>query len=398
MKQLVDIVNFNADASCLSSKSWLEFLEGGKKSVFYQWLSNYVNLNKKITLGFPGATISDIASFNPEAIELLNEHRNIFEIIIRPYAHDIALLRTKNGFETNLKTGLKIIKKEFGKYTNYFLPPEFMLTNEQVWILENLKIEGTFIHPFRFNDEIKSRLPKQPYKLKGAFQSQINCIPFNEQLTNTYLDSIHQFDSKKWNTTIQKSKEEIVFNWRDGESSFLIPGGNARENFWLKNEAKNIERVFLYEKINGLNVISNFDLLPNHYHHYPVHSFTMWMKELRMLGFIERVKRIEDNLSKFNEQEFSLWLQVINSDILSAIEKNSPVINIKSNEKSKTKNNFTIWRSERGFEGEECLLMLENKLDRNNLNKVLSQKNIAHIKKLTARMNYLKKPQFNNLI
>lgn len=50
-KILVDVVNFNADASCLSSKQWMEDLKGGKRSKFYQWLLLYVNKKKKYHLG-----------------------------------------------------------------------------------------------------------------------------------------------------------------------------------------------------------------------------------------------------------------------------------------------------------------------------------------------------------
>ena len=167
MKNLVDVVNLNADASCLSSKWWMEMLQGGKSSYFCQWLGAYITLKKKVSLGITGATVSDVASFNPEAIDLINANRGIFEIILRPYAHDIGLLRTKVGFEKNLEFGIKALKKEFGHYTNYFLPPEFMLTNEQLYELTKAGVEGTFINPVRFKKEIKLRLPSKPYMIKG---------------------------------------------------------------------------------------------------------------------------------------------------------------------------------------------------------------------------------------
>ena len=48
-KTVVDIVNFNADASCLPSRTWLETLKGGTNSVICQWLSLFIQ-NKKTSL------------------------------------------------------------------------------------------------------------------------------------------------------------------------------------------------------------------------------------------------------------------------------------------------------------------------------------------------------------
>src|SRR5438128_288794 len=144
MPKLVDIVNLNSDASCLSSKWWLKILSGGKSSYFCKWLTLYVDSGKKVSLGITGAAIADISTFNPEAIVLINKHRDIFEIILRPFAHDVALLRSTKGFQINLEAGIKTIKNTFSTYTNFYLPPEFMLTNEQVAILSDYKIDGTF--------------------------------------------------------------------------------------------------------------------------------------------------------------------------------------------------------------------------------------------------------------
>ena len=82
MSRLIDVVNLNADASCLSSEQWLKMLQGGTNSYFYQWVKVYVDAGKKISFGITGSTVSDVASFNPEAIELINAHKNIFEIMI----------------------------------------------------------------------------------------------------------------------------------------------------------------------------------------------------------------------------------------------------------------------------------------------------------------------------
>lgn len=389
MKYIVDVVNLNADASCLSSKWWLKILEGGKKSYLYEWLSIYIKLNKKISLGITGSTISDIVSFNPESIELINSNRNIFEIIVRPYAHDIALLRTGAGFKKNLDIGIETIKKEFEYYTNYYLPPEFMLTNEQIYILSESAVQGTFINSSRFKKEIKSRLSQYPYKVKGLFGSEIACLPFADGLTKAYLNSIHFFDSSEWNNVIENISADYIFSWRDGESSFFVPEGNSRERIWLENESKNFERVFISECIEKLTLQSNDNLIERQYHFYPVHSFTAWMKEFRMLGFINKVKSIEDDLEKMPDEDIFLWLQVINSDILSSIEKDSPKIKIKLKKQIEEIVEYTIWRSERGFEGEEILAIIE-KGKKNNIDNYKNNSSSFHILKLMERIKYLK--------
>jgi hypothetical protein len=182
----------------------------------------------------------------------------------------------------------------------------------------------------RFKPEIKLRLPLKPYLIKGLFETEVKCIPFHENLTHGYLSSIQLYDSKRWNSAIERSESSDVYSWRDGESSFFLPNGNQRENAWLQNESKKINRVFLSDCTPRTIFSSNDKLVENQYHYYPVHSFTAWVKEFRMLGFINKIKNIEDNLSRLSLQEIAVWLQVINSDILSAIEKDSPVVKIRT--------------------------------------------------------------------
>ena len=159
MKRVVDVVNFNADASCLECEDWFRFLSGGKESVFYQWLKLFVDLEKKVVLGIPGATLADIHQKNPECIQLINANLEIFDLILRPFAHDNALLRTRYGFEQNLDYGIKVFQRLFNRVPQFFLPPEFMLNSEQVYVLASRGIKGTFVNPDRFSTEAKSRIP-----------------------------------------------------------------------------------------------------------------------------------------------------------------------------------------------------------------------------------------------
>jgi hypothetical protein len=390
MPFLVDIVNLNADASCLSSSWWLKMLKGKSDSYFCKWLSAYVKTGKKVSFGLTGATVADISMHNPEAIQLINNNKNIFEIILRPFAHDIALLRSKEGFLLNLETGIKTLKKEFGSFENYFLPPEFMLTNEQVYMLKQHGVDGTFINASRFKNEIKDRLPEKPYRVKGLMNVEMNCIPFTGELTLAYLQGIHFFNADAWNKVLQK-KDSVFFSWRDGESSFFVPYGNEREISWLNSEDKNVQRLFLSEAIGKVEFDNNKNLKDNHYHYYPVHSFTAWMKEFRMIGFVQKASQAELNLKQFTNEEKALWLQVINSDILSSIEKDSPVISIRLKKDETSSADHTIWRCERGVEGEEFLALLSGNFEKKEAAGYIDHSENPHLIKLKARLQYLNK-------
>lgn len=390
MHKLIDVVNLNADASCLSSEKWLKMLEGGIESYFYQWLKVYVDANKKISFGITGSTVSDIASFNPEAIDLINQHPNIFEIILRPYSHDIALMRSTQSFLFNLDTGMKVLNKEFKNVTPFYLPPEFMLTNEQVKLLADKNVQGTFINALRFKPEIRQRLPEHPYMVKGLFDSQLKCVPFESKLTSAYLNSIHFYDSTYWNAVFHQRKHDYYFSWRDGESSFFVPDGNYREATWLEGENEEIKRVFISEIINELAFDNNANLKENHYHYYPIHSFSAWMKEFRMLGFLGKLQDMENDVSSMSTDESALWLQLINSDILSAIEKDSPTIKIKTGKHTDEIIEHTIWRCERGMEGEEYLELLYQSKRNKNGGIYFNKSDNPHIKKIKSRVDYLK--------
>ena len=387
MKRIVDVVNFNADASCLSSREWLDVLAGGDNSSFVRWLKLYVDLDRKVVLGFPGATVADIAVHNPEAIGFINRHQDIFEIILRPFAHDIALLRQGNGFLVNFDLGCEAIQREFKNISPYFLPPEFMLTNEQIVQLADRNVAGVFINPARFSADLKGRIPAAPYMIRGLFGVTMKCIPFRGKLTNSYLQALQMFDCSGWNEGILSSADEVVFTWRDGESSFLLPEGRLRESFWLENELDSISRQHIGTL--DLDFTSNESLEAHHYRSYPVHSFSAWMKEFRMLGFINRVQKVEECLERMTPEQVGYWLMIINSDIMSSIEKRSPVVSMKSSPCSDKIFDFTIQRSERGFEGEEYLVTIEASLRDSKIPEYLSASLEAHLRKLRGRLEYL---------
>ena len=376
-KTVVDIVNFNADASCLSSSIWLDALQGGTNSKICQWLELFVRNNKKVSLGFTGSTLADIKKFNPDAINIINEKKDIFEIILRPWSHDISLYRTDSLFIYNVELGIRTIKSEFDSVSNYYLAPEFMMTSRQIELISKMGIEAIFINPDRYQNDIKRRIIPTPHIVYGTSESTIKCIAIHGKTTQKYLSSCQLNDPKIWDKFIQDFPDDLIFSWRDGESFLLIPDGLSREEYLLQGESDNINRKKLQSLEINYEDSSLYDR--SYYKSYPIHSFTAWIKEMKMMWYVDRIRKIENNFSKLSDLQITLLLQLINSDILASVEKISPKIKLKI---KGVIEDFIIYRSERGFEGEDYLQLIDDPNFRND--------SAPHIKKLIARHEYLK--------
>ena len=375
-KTVVDIVNFNADASCLSSSIWLDALQGGTNSKICQWLALFVRNDKKVNLGFTGSTLADIKKFNPDAINIINEKKDIFEIILRPWSHDISLYRTDSLFIYNVELGIRTIKSEFDSVSDYYLAPEFMMTSRQIELISKMGIEAIFINPDRYQNDIKRRIIPTSHIVYGTSESNIKCIAIHGKTTQKYLSSCQLNDPKIWDKFIQDFPDDLIFSWRDGESFLLIPDGLSREKSLLKGESENINRKKLQSLEINYEDSSLYDR--SYYKSYPIHSFTAWIKEMKMMWYVDRIRKIENNFSKLSDLQITLLLQLINSDILASVEKISPKIKLKI---KGVIEDFIIYRSERGFEGEDYLQLIDDPNFRND--------SAPHIKKLVARHEYL---------
>ena len=375
-KTVVDIVNFNADASCLPSSIWLEALKGGTNSIICQWLSLFIKNEKKVTLGFTGSTLADIKTFNPDAINIINEKTDIFEIILRPWSHDISLYRTDSLFIYNVELGINTIKSEFKSVSNYYLAPEFMITSRQIELISKMDIEAIFINPDRYQNDIKRRIIPTPHIVYGTSESTIKCITIHGRTTQKYLSSCQLNDPNIWDKFIQDFPDDLIFSWRDGESFLLIPDGLSREESLLQGESENINRKKLQFLEINYEDRSLYDI--SYYKSYPIHSFTAWIKEMKMMWYVDRISKIENNYTELSDFQKTLLLQSINSDILASVEKISPKIKLKI---KGVIEDFIIYRSERGFEGEDYLRLIDDPNFRND--------SAPHIKKLVARHEYL---------
>lgn len=388
MNKVVDVVNFNADASCLSNQSWLGALAGGTESIFYRWLKLYVENHKKVVIGFTGATVADIDRFNPDCLTLVNKYPDVFEIILRPFAHDISLLRSAAGFRLNLDLGIQTIRQAFQQVQPFYLPPEFMCNSSHIAELVFRGIEGVFLYPARFDDVTADRIPRQPFTLKGLMGTKICTLPIDESSSQAYLEAIHTYSADTWNQQVLRSDDRSMFVWRDGESAFLLPDTVNRESAWLVSESDRIQRCFLSELDLAPETPERNDNLGTRIQTYPIHSFAAWIQEMKMYWFISKVERIEEGLQLMDDFQQHLWLQVINSDILSAVEKRSPIIQIKTDAASSKLKSFTIQRQPKEYAGEEFF----NMLTRANEPEILAHyqhSDEPHMQLLRERMAYL---------
>ena len=351
MLKLVDIVNWNADASCLSADRWLTALDGGAESEFCGWLRLYVEFQRPVCLGLTGPTLADLYELNPEALALVRSHPQIFSFVRRPFAHDIGLLRTAEGLACNIDYGARAMRLALGCVPDAYLAPEFMCNAMQVSALVAAAVRCTFIHPSRFDAAAAAaaNLPRQPYPVRGLFDDTLPCVPFLTKATEAYLDALHRLDSSHWNECLAEVREATAYTWRDGESAFLLPDSLLRERRWLSQESGSVQRIGWQEAAWQIEARGE----PRA---YPIHPFSAWIREMKTYWYLADLRDIERNLVSLGPEQLHLWLLAINSDILSSIEKRSPQVRLVLGDGSHA--HFEIRRQEKCTDGEECLALI----------------------------------------
>lgn len=371
-QRLVDIVNLNSDASCLSSKRWLKALEGGTSSELYSILNLYVIEDLKITLGIVGSTLAEIEEFNPECIDLIKQNPHNFELLIRPFIHSLSILWSNDTFSINYKLGKEYLVSIFDNYINWYLPPEFALRNSQVHVLSSLDCQGTFIHPKRVKESVKRKLPIGPFTLASIQNTRMPCISFTENYDTYYLDQMQIF------TSDVEFQEEIIYGWRDGESPFFLPDSVKREMVFVKNSKEKFNRIFLSEALEMTNFHQKSTI-----HSYPQNSLLPWLGNFRLFWYMAEVKQLEHTINELSQTKKIILLNLLNSDILSSTEKNNISITLRSF-KDHTPSQFLIKRKERNLDAEEVLYMINNFSD-NELEDYIKSESSNFLKKINAR-------------
>ncbi|MBI4125619.1 MAG: hypothetical protein HY609_00280 [Deltaproteobacteria bacterium] len=374
---LMDIVNLNADASCLPSNKWLRSLEGGKNSRLCRLLNNYVRNRRKVNIGLTGATIKDLSVFNPEALDLINAHPEIFQILARPFAHDLSPLRNHEGFQLNLEYGLKTIKEHLKNTVPAFLQNELMIRNQQIETLVEHGLQAIFIHPERYDETVQGIIPKSPFFCQGTHRSPILTIPITDNLTVPYLAYLHREEPPAAWTRILKGPG-LKLIWRDAESALLFPGGVDFEGMLFEEEkADSVERLHLSEQWDFFweeaDRNSNRSLLK----HFPQRKLAHWLSDFKMAWLVEELRAIEAAIDSQSPLIQKLWLMAINSDIPASSEKIAPRFKVHPDAFQVPKEDFvwegvladesastvTLLRSDRHFEGEVYIDLLHRLLN-----------------------------------
>lgn len=389
--EFIDIVNLNADASSLSSARWLEIIEGGKSSILYRILNQYVIRNQKITLGIPGSNLAELASINPSCISIIQENPEIFEIIYRPYVHDLSILWDKETFMLNVVLGKKIIDHLFNSVTSFYLPPEFILANNHLYYLKQIGIKGIFIHPERTRSDYRDRIPDTPYNIRGSFNSTLNCIPFTKGFNKAYLNTIQELDSRFLANFFKENKKGPIIGWRDGESTFFIPNTISRVEHYIQTTEEYTKRIFLKDYLKDITYKSNFksDNLLEPFLYFPANSLIPWFKDFRLIGYIDQLKGFEKSISNLSSLKKLIYLQLINSDILSSVEKNRVKVSLKS-PKSVSSEEFIIWRQNKHLEGDEFLELFSS-FSEDEITNFLSSATSPWHKRLKAKIEFIQK-------
>lgn len=347
-QRLVDVINLNSDASCLSSSRWLNAILGGKESELYNILLCYVENRQKVNLGFVGSTLAEIIELNPDCIDLINRCPQNFEIIYRPFVHSLSILWRDETFKRNYDLGKQLTESTFSNVSNWYLPPEFALRNSQIYLLAKEGV-GTFIHPKRMKKKIKDVSIEGYGFISGIHKSELKYLGFTESFDRYYLE------------LLQKYTSDVLFNdgtiigWRDGESPFLLPDSLQREKYFVKKSSEKFERLFLSE----LDPDVHFEDVKS-VNSYPQNSLLPWMGGFRLYWYVQEVKNIENNLNETSLLKRKLFMFLLNSDILSCTEKSDVQIEISPLKGDSDYVKLLIPRVEKNLDAEEILYLIKN--------------------------------------
>lgn len=378
-QKLVDVINFNSDASCLSSERWLKSLSGGRTSELFRILACYVEQRQKINLGFVGSTLSEVILLNPECIELINNYPNVFEIIYRPYIHSLSILWRDETFKRNFNLGRELTDRTFHNIVNWYLPPEFALRNSQLFTLANEEV-GTFIHPKRTKKRPSSSLVEGYGHIVGIHNSKIAYLGFAEFFDKYYLDILQKYHSEI------SFEQKTIIGWRDGESPLLLPNSVSREEYFVDHSSQRFERIFL----SDLNTSSDFQY-ENRIVSYPQNSLLPWMGGFRLYWYIQEVKDLERNFEKLSSLNKMLFMFLLNSDILSCTEKTDVQIEIVKHQGDSVVESIFLPRIEKNLDAEEILYLVKNVDNSLTLNAIKEKIGGDLSIRLNARIKSLKK-------
>jgi hypothetical protein len=272
--------------------------------------------------------------------------------------------------------GEQFINKTFNNTINWYLPPEFALRNSQLHKLKEIGCEGSFIHPKRIKTDLKQKYPNGIISLKAIQQTFLDCIVFTENFDSYYVEELQQFKSS------HSFDMDVVFGWRDGESPFFLPDSVERESAFISSSSKKFERLFLSEYLET-QTTKSYPIIKS----YPQNSLLPWLGNFRLFWYITEVKNLELIFESLSKEKKTLYLNLLNSDILSSTEKDDVSVLLLPIEEVPELVTHRITRKERNLEAEELLFLIKDG-DINLINKYL-QSDSNSAKRISARFEVL---------
>lgn len=303
--KILDCVNFNPDASCLSSSIWMETLTD-KQNGFLQWVTSIADNGNSVVFGMCGSVLADISKYCPTAIKVFCDCPEVFSFACRPFSHDLSYMRTAEGAYANLELGVKALKYFDLNLIDLYMPPEFMVTTRDLLNLKKLGISTVLLNPKRFPDINLSRSTRLRINSPNIQMTALSC---NEGLTESYLKILHGFDY------VEKvaASPSVQVIWRDGESWLFAPGGLKNEITW-----ENFKKEH-FVSCNYSEIISELPICEIEM--YPRHNLEAWSGQFKLVDYVRTVQNIEENMDYLKLDDLNAWLYLINSDILSSVEK-----------------------------------------------------------------------------
>lgn len=345
MNRILDVVNLNADASCLDSKAWIDCLKSPDKPML-RWLESFVKSKSAVLFGVCGSTLADIKHFLPSAIDLVRNHPEIFRFTVRPFSHAASYFLTPHIRELNLELGIATHKLLGLTLEPVYLPPEFMVTHHDIILMEKNNVDYIFINPNRF----ERRFNENALTVKFSQQSnQLMGLLTDPNETKSYLSNIQTGDSPIRNQNVPRTK----ICWRDGESWLLIPDGLQRECFFIESRSKKEHVINWSDFTNEINSSKNQDIK-----FYPRHPLTKWTGSDKLIDLHRDISSLSNSDELANDYEaLNKFLYVISSDVFSSVEKADVEIQLRC---LKSRKHFAhlIERKARHLEAEQILLNL----------------------------------------
>lgn len=201
----------------------------------------------------------------PKMIEMYRCSKNI-EILGMGFYHPIFPLIPNYDWSEQLKLGVEIVEKTFGRRPKGFLPSEMAFSMEMIPALKSAGYEYVVIDDVHINPVYFDEKPDcfKPYlaRYKGV---GISVIPRNCDISQKQAQGM---DEKWFLNEVEKKIREypgsesqrLITTWSDGENGYYFRQPNEKEGFYgrffvplldkIKDKKKSIKMISLSDFIN----------------------------------------------------------------------------------------------------------------------------------------------------